>query len=189
MSEPTAEAEIKVAVTAAEVAALPARLTAAGFARRGEEALTDSYLDFTRAATGEYDFRRLRDVGDATCTLTEKRWATAPDGTRVRLEEERPVPRAECVALTRDVPAARVLRKRRVTYTGTVAGAPASVVLDSLTLAGAESWYLECEILTTPAQAGAARTAITAWLTDALGLTPRPEAPSMLELLLQAGGG
>jgi adenylate cyclase class IV len=186
MTEPTAEAEIKVAVTADEAAALPARLAAAGFAWRGDTALTDYYLDFTRSPAGEYDFRRLRDTGGEACTLTEKRWADAPDGTRVRLEDEHPVPRAACAALIAGVPPARVLRKRRVTYTGTVADSPATVVLDTLTLAGTDAVYLECEILTTPARAGAARAAITAWLSEALGLAPRAEAPSMLALLLRA---
>jgi len=182
----TAEAEVKVALTNAEYASIPNCLLALGFTLQHAKDLTDYYLSREWSADGGWDYRRLRDTGGETCILTEKRWITDAAGHLVRLEAEEELPRVACTPLITDASPALTLRKHRDSYIGAIDGAPATIVLDALTLVDQVSYYLECEILTSPEQATEARVRIRTWLTDALALGDRPEAPSMLELLLGA---
>lgn len=181
-----AEAEVKVELDAAAVAAVCARLAALGFRPGGTSALTDYYLAFARVPQGGYDFTRLRlEDAAAAGVLTEKRWIETPTG-RCRLEEERPVSAAEAAALRAAAPDAAVLHKTRAAFTGVIAGRPATLALDTLTLRGAVRHFLEVECLVPPEEAAATLATLRVWLTGTLGLPALREAPSMLELLLGA---
>ena len=181
---PLAEAELKIRLSAEDFTRLPAMLAVCGFTRKGEEALTDTYLAYHRARRGGYDFFRLREQGGAF-RLTRKQWTSDARGHAVRTEDERDLTAAEAERLRAASPEAPVLHKRRTDFHGTIGGQPAVVSLDALDLGGATHYFLEAERRVPVAQAEAARARIRAWLRDLLGRDVE-EASSMLELLLAA---
>jgi len=186
---PTAEAEVKIRLSADEFRRLPAVLEHLGFRRAGEEALTDYYLEYARSSHGSYDFVRLRAQGDDHYLLTQKRWMTDAQGHQVRAEEERDISAEEAAALRAHHPQAPVLRKTRTDFRGQLAGKTGTVSLDALELNGAPHYFLEAELLVPVEEGAAAREAIYAWMREQLPVQDFNEAPSMLELLLEAGVG
>ncbi len=184
-----AEVEVKIALDAAEFAALPAALARLGFTLAGTETLRDYYLTFARSPHGGYDFLRLRAVGDDAFFRTEKRWDVDAGGHPLRLEDEHPLTAAEFTALLQAAVAPLSLCKRRSDFHGVVAGRPATVSLDCLELPRQTCYFLECEVMTPPAEAHAARAAVRAWMQAHLPVRSLAEAPSMLELLLTHAKG
>jgi hypothetical protein len=179
------EVELKVEVPPTLVAELPLSLQALGWVPEGCEAITDYYLEFTPSPLGGYDFVRVRTVNGAY-QWTRKRWAPDPSGASMRLEEEHALTPLAFQAAVDGAGTALQLVKVRRPFAGRIDAWAATIVLDTLTLGGPPRTFLECEILTTPPQAAAARLAIQAWVRAHLPGLPLTEAPSMLALLLGA---
>jgi len=181
----TAEAEIKIRLSADEFARLPGALAELGFAPAGEEILTDYYLDFAPSPLGGYDFTRLREIDGGKYLLTQKHWVRDAGGQAVRMEEEREVDVEEAERLLRES-TPRILRKRRREYHGLIGARTAAIDIDELELAGKEQYFLECEMLVPRDEAARAREEIIDWMRAHLPVSDFTEAPSMLELLLKS---
>ncbi|HEY3378011.1 MAG TPA: CYTH domain-containing protein [Armatimonadota bacterium] len=185
-----AEAEIKLALTAAEHAQLPARLEALAFRFDGEETLTDYYLEYARSPYGgSWDFTRLRRRDGARYLLTKKRWASGTGAQPVRLEDETAVDADTAGKMLDAATAPPTLTKRRQTYKGRIADRDASIALDQLQLGDATRYFLECEVMTSAEDAAAVRETLKAWVRAQLCIAATEEAPSMLDQLLRHAAG
>lgn len=182
-----AEVEIKIELTADEYTTLPKALSRLAFTLSGTEALSDYYLRYERAPQGGYNFLRLRAVDDAGYFRTEKRWSNDAEGHPLRLEDETALTAEAFNSMLAAAHNPLSLQKLRTNFHGTIDGYPATISLDRLQFPRQTRYFLECEVMTPPMEAYAAREAIHTWMQAHLPVTELSEAPSMLELLLALG--
>lgn len=182
-----AEVEIKIELTEGEYTTLPAVLSHLSFTPSGTEALHDYYLHYARAPQGGYNFLRLRAVDDTGYFRTEKRWSSDTEGHPLRLEDETALTAEAFNAMLAAAHDALSLQKFRTNFHGTSDGRPATISLDRLQFPRQTRYFLECEVMTPPEEAHAAREAIHTWMQAHLPVADLHEAPSMLELLLALG--
>ena len=181
-----AEAEIKVALTEDEFAALPAILRKLAFVPERKARIIDYYIAYAPSSLGGYDFTRLRVVDGHEHLITEKRWIHDAHGQSIRLEEEYELSAAEFRLRLNKAESYLSLDKQRLSFFGRIEGQDAHAVLDHLVLDNRAYYFLECEVITTPALAADTRQDILQWMREHLPLRDIREAPSMLELLKSA---
>ena len=179
-----AEAEVKVEISRSEYARLQRRLAKLGFAPLAPQQITDYYLSRRRSRSGGWDFVRLRHVEGRGWWLTRKTWVGTADGGWVREEREERVLRARGLQMAEAVPERNVLRKTRLNFRGVAEGLRATASLDGVHLGENRRYFLECEVRALAAAYAETRANIRRWQKVSLHLSDRPEAPSMLELLL-----
>jgi adenylate cyclase class IV len=184
-AEPVAEAEIKLEITAEAFAAIARAVEAHGFTATGEEEIVDHYLAYQASEIAGFEFTRLRVVDGRSYLLTEKRWTRDAEGHPVRLEEERPLSPIEFGRLLPPDRVVPCLAKRRRNFRGMIDDLPAVISLDRLELPGRTRHFVECEVLTTPERSRETRERLVAWARANLPVGSAPEAPSMLQLVLE----
>jgi len=178
-----AEAEIKVALTEDEFTALPAILRKLGFVPERKIRIIDYYIAYAPSPLGGYDFTRLRVMDGHEHWITEKRWIRDAHEKAIRLEEEYELSAAEFRLRLNKAESYLSLDKQRLSFFGRIEGQDAHAVLDHLVLEDRSYYFLECEVITTPALAADTRQDILQWMREHLPLRDIREAPSMLELL------